>query len=300
MPRGLDLRYLMNRSNRPSSLAFLGTSLVLALCVCGCGMPSIKDTTKAATAGVLDQSVEALEDARARQRIETIVSSPEMQRAMRDIAGGFTDGVTGSLTGEDSTRRIALLTQVIATAAARGAIESVLGEMTSAKNQTRMGEMAASTATAGTRAVMEEMTRQLAIMTMTLGPALRTTLRDDVAPGLRDAVGNPEITTALAATAFEVSRQVVLGTNQGMADLEARHRKEGTLAKLTALLANFSWLLPFLLGLGLATVVVVLVMWRRARSGHDQQIEQRPDAERSASYRYLAQRRRRFSRRATA
>jgi hypothetical protein len=186
-----------------------------------------------------------------------------MQKARRDMAASLTNGVTGSLTDEETVRRISLLTNAIATTAARAAVDSALAELTSPGNEKRLEEMAASTATAGTRAAMQEMNAQVAAAMETYGPGLRTALSEEVASGVRDVLTRPELQQALSATAFELARQVVLGTNQGTADLEKQNKKAGTLAKLTGLLAEASWLLPVLLAGAVATIVVLIVRMRR-------------------------------------
>jgi hypothetical protein len=238
-------------------------AVLLGSLVSGCGMPVIKEATKQATAGAMEQGVGAFEEERMRQRVADIVASPEMQKAMHDIAAGFTNGVTSSLTDEETVKRISLLTNVIATAAARAAVDSALAELTSSGNEKRMAEMAVSTATAGTRAAMQEMNAQIAASMDTFGPGLRSALSEDVALGVRDVLTRPELQQALSATAFELARQVVLGTNQGTADLEQRHKKVGTLAKVTGLLDEATWLLPVLLLGALGTIAVLVVRMRR-------------------------------------
>lgn len=275
------------------SLARNLTLLFAAWLLAGCGMPLIKDATKQATAGAMDQSLASLGDARTRQRIEDITASPEMQQVLRDIAGGATSGVTGSLTDEETVKRIARLTDAITRAAARAAVEATISEMSSAKTQRQMQELAVSTATAGTRAAMEEMSKQMSLMLVTLGPALRTTLNDDVGPGVRDAFGNPNIQAALGATAFELARQAVLGTNQGMADLEERHKKVGTLAKITSLISA-SWVIPVVLAIALATVIVFLLRRRAHARAHESEA---PHGRTGLGHGHLMHRRRRAARR---
>jgi hypothetical protein len=257
-------RVLMNRNIPFIHLRLAGAVVLLvAGLVSGCGVPVIKEATKQATAGAMEQGLGAFEEERMRQRVADIVASPEMQKAMRDIAAGFTNGVTGSLTNEETVKRISVLTNVVATTAARAAVDSALAELVSPSNEKRMEEMAVSTATAATRAAMQEMNAQVVASMETFGPGLRTALSEDVASGVRDVLTRPELQQALAATAFELARQVVLGTNQGTADLEQRHKKVGTVAKITGLLAEASWLLPVLLAGALATIVVLIVRMRR-------------------------------------
>jgi hypothetical protein len=243
--------------------------------VSGCGMPIIKEATKQATAGALDQGIVSLEDAKTRQRVADLVASPEMQAAMRDIAAGFTNGVTGSLSNEETLRRLALLTNVLATTAARAAVDATLADVGSAENQRRMQEMAVGTATAATRAAMQEMSTQLAAMMMSLGPVLRTTLSEDVAPGMRDVLGSNDVRGALSGVAFEMARQAVLGSNQAMADLEKTRKKTGMIARIGGMFEGLSWLLPVLLAISVATIVILLARGRiRSRSEKKDVVEE--------------------------
>jgi hypothetical protein len=254
----------MHRGTRVAGFSLTAALLVLiAWLSCGCGMPVIKEATKQATAGAMEQGLSAFEEERIRRRVADIVASPEMQQAMRDMAAGFTSGVTGSLTNEETVKRITVLTNAIAVTAARAAVDSALAELTSPSNEKRLEEMVVSVATAGTRAAMEEMNAQVATEMGTFGPALRTAVSDDIALGARDVLARPELQQALSATAFEMARQVVLGTNQGTADLEERHKKVGTLARLTGLLAEATWLLPVLLAGALGTIVFLAVRMHR-------------------------------------
>jgi hypothetical protein len=203
----------------------------------------------------MDQGLVTLEDVRTRQRVAEVMASPEVQNAIRDIAAGFTNGITGSLTNEETVQRLTALTRAITSTAARAAVDVALSEVTSTANQRRLEKMAEATATAATRAAVREMSADMA----------------GVAGGLgADARG------ALASVAFEVARQAVLGTNQGMADLEQHKKKTGSLARLSGMLLEFSWLLPVLLAVCVATIVVLVVRSRRYRHGIEEHTRDPP------------------------
>ncbi len=247
--------------------ALLALLLLAALAAClGCAVPVIREASRQATAGALDQGMGVLEDPRTRQRVAELMGTPEMQQAMRDVAAGFTNGVTGALTTDEATQRIARLTSLVAETAARAAVDASLSEAASAENQRRMEEMASATATAATHAAMQTMATEMAAIMGELGPVVQTTMRDDVAPSVRDLFNSAEIRGALGGAAYEMSRQAVLGSNEALAELEKRKQKTGMIARVSGVVAQTSWLLPLLLAVFLATIIVLAVWLARARA----------------------------------
>jgi hypothetical protein len=257
--------------------SIVASALLLALVLsCGCAMPAIREAGRQVTAGAMDQGLVALEDARTRQRVAEVMVSPEVQDAMRDIAVGLTNGVTGALTNDDMLKRVTFLTNAIAATAARAAVGVALSEVTSTANQRRLEEMAEVTATVASRAAMREMGAEMADMAGGLGS---------------DARG------ALASVAFEVARQAVLGSNQGMADLEQHKEKTGSLARLSGMLFEFSWFLPVLLGVCVVTIVVLVVRSRVQAKRYRQGFQEHPREPSTLAKRHLLQGRHRFVRR---
>jgi hypothetical protein len=256
----------------------VGSALLLALVLsCGCAMPAIREAGRQVTAVAMDQGLVALEDARTRQRVAEVMASPEVQDAMRDIAVGLTNGVTGALTNDDAFKRVTFLTKAIAATAARAAVDVALSEVTSSVIQRRLEEMAEATATVASRAAMREMGAEMAGM----------------AGGLESNARG-----ALASVAFEVARQAVLGSNQGMADLEQHKEKTGSLARLSGMLFEFSWLLPVLLAVCIVTIVVLVVRSRVQAKRYREGFEEHPREPPTLARRHLLlQGRHRFVRR---
>jgi hypothetical protein len=213
--------------------SIVASFLLVVVLSCGCAIPAIREAGKQVTAGAVDQGLVALEDVRTRQRVAEVMASPEVQDAMRDIATGFTNGMIGAMTTDEALKRFTFLTKALAATATRAAVDMALSEITSTANQRRLEEMAETAATAATRAAMREMGADMAGM---------------MAGGL-----GSEARGALASAAFEVARQAVLGSNQGMADLEQHKKKTGSLARLSGMLLEFSWLLPILLAVCIAS-----------------------------------------------
>jgi hypothetical protein len=256
--------------------SIVASFLLVVVLLCGCAIPAIREAGKQVTAGAVDQGLVALEDVRTRQRVAEVMASPEVQDAMRDIAAGFTNGMTGAMTTDEALKRFTFLTKALAATATRAAVDVALSEVTSTVNQRRLEEMAEATATVATRAAMREMGADMAGMAGGLGSEARG---------------------ALASAAFEVARQAVLGSNQGMADLEQHKKKTGSLARLSGMLLEFSWLLPILLAVCIATIVVLLVRSRAQAKRYKHGFEEHPRETPTLAKRHLLQGRHRFVRR---
>jgi hypothetical protein len=246
------------------TLAFVFFAAMLAST--GCAVPTIREASRQATAGALDQGLGVFEDERTRRRVTELMATPEMQQAMRDVAAGFTNGVTGALSTDETMQRIALLTNVVAATAARAVVDTALAEAASADNQRRMETMAAATATAATHAAMQAMSTEMVAMAGELGPAVRTAMNEDVGPSVRNLFRSPEIRGALGGAAFEMSRQAVLGSNEALAELEQRKKKTGLIARASGVFAQSAWLLPLAFAVFLATIIVLVVWLARTRA----------------------------------
>jgi hypothetical protein len=236
----------------------------------GCGAP-LRDASRQATAGALDQALDTFEDARMRQRVAAFLATPEAQQTLREaaagLAAGFAEGSIETLSEDDKVRqRLVMLSSLVASTATRAAMESAVEEASSPETTRRLQGIAVGTATLATRAAMQEMNSDLVSMMGTLGPAIRATMTDDVEPGVHELLNSSEVRSALAAAAFEMSRQAVLGSNEGLAELEQKRRKTGLLARLSGAFASATWLLPLFLAVCAATIVTLTMGLFRMRS----------------------------------
>jgi hypothetical protein len=234
----------------PLLLCAIVASLPLSI---GCA-PSVAAAAKAATQGATDQTLQSLEDARVRQQILGIVRSPEMQATIQALASGVTKGVMGTVASDDAAKRTEQLASAITETVTRTAIDSVLSETTTRANEQRLQEVATLTANTAVRAAMSTMASELR---QDVGPALGTMMREDIAPSLRGLMGDPEIRGQLGTAAFEMARQAVLGSNEGMAELEAKKPKKGFLAHMSGVFAEGGIVLTVLLVILLGTIGVL-------------------------------------------
>ena len=192
----------------------------LALLCGGCAA-SVEGASKAASKGATAGSVQTLEDPEVRQRVAEFAGSPEMQRAIEEVAGDATRGAADALTDKEMSERTRRLASAIAADATREAM----------------------------RTMADELPR-------TVGPAIASVGRD-TASAVRSSLADPDLRADVSSTVFELSRQVVFGSNEATAELERNKQQGGTLAHASRIFAQGGILLLVLLVL-LALGVVVL------------------------------------------
>ncbi len=237
---------------------------IAALALGGC-TPSLqsatRDVTQAAVPAAIDSTLKTLDQQQTRDRVLDIMSSPEMQKSIALLAANFARGATEGLTSDEMAKRSTALASVIAATASQVAVDAVLSQSTSAANEKRMAELISVATAAATRSAIESMATE---MPRTLGPALSEMLRDSVTPAVRGVVSGPEVRSSLGTIAFELSRQAVLGSNEGMAELEREHHKKGLLAHLTSMFAEggLVTILAVLAGAAIIGLLVALFMTR--------------------------------------
>lgn len=236
--------------------------LLWAACACGASIQSAaKEVTKGAAPAAVTGGLQALDEPATRARIAELMASPEVQKAVRDLAGAATAGATKALTDSQLAKRTAELADGIATLATRAAVDAALEQATSPVNQRRIEQIAAAAADSAVRNSMRALADELP---RTMGPALATAVRSDLAPSLQALVG-PELRNVIAQTAYEVARQAVLGSNAGLAELEQRQTKTGTLARMTGWLSHGGWYLAAAIGMVFALFTAIVILFRRTR-----------------------------------
>jgi hypothetical protein len=227
--------------------------LILVGILSGCA-PSLKsagsDLAKGVVPSAMDSEVRKLEEQQIRERVLAIMNSPEMQKTLESMAAGFAKGAAEGLTRDEMAQRYREIATSIATVASRVAVDAMLEESTSPANQRRLAELMAMASAAATRSAIQAMAEE---MPRTLGPAFEQMLHDSVVPTVEHMVKDTDAHSIVGSLAFEASRQAVLGSNEGMAELEQKRDKEGLLARLTDLFAH-RWVF-------VAVAVVVLGMF---------------------------------------
>ncbi|MBX3188361.1 MAG: hypothetical protein KF819_15190 [Labilithrix sp.] len=202
-------------------------AFVLSTFVLGCGA-----TVRSASAGAAEAATQAavvtLEDPETRARVGAVLASPEMQRAMRELSAEVSQGVIDGLTDEERDARVQRLVATITAATMR----SAAGQISD-----------------------------------TLAPAIRKAIVEEMGPGLGDALKAPAFKAAMAELSYDVARAAVMGSNEALAELaEKQRRDEGgaPLGTIGAFVAPRGWMLGALV----ATLILgapLAWLWREHR-----------------------------------
>ncbi len=189
--------------------------MVLAVTLCsavlpGCA-PAIRGTSaeaaKGATSGLTQESLAQLEDPQTRARIAAVLGTPEMQKALQELAAGLSEGVVLGLSDEALAAHVdkvaGRFADVLVTTMSKTADAA-----TSPEAQARMSRFVGAVVASAVRAAAAEIPR------------------GGVAPGLAEIVNAPELKHAIGEVARTIAHQGVVGSNEGMSELEAQEDKE--------------------------------------------------------------------------
>ena len=247
--------------------------IAVALTLCSGCASSVKEASKGATTG----ATEAMEEPANRQRVLSIVESPEMQAAVRDLAADATSGAVSVIADEKSAEQIRRFAVEVARAAASAAVDAALTQTASPENQRRMQQSAMAMAESVTQASMSRFAEDLP---RTVGPAMGQVVRDDVAPSLQQLASSPDTRAAFSSAIYEAARQSVLGSNEATAELERSKPKKGLLARASSVMTAGGAIVGVALVVLLATIVVLLLALLRARSEVTRYLAMHTDDER--------------------
>ena len=216
---------------------------------------------------VIDESLASLEDARNRERIEQILGTPEMQRAIQETASAVTTGAlapdaVGHLQGVTAE-----LTHTVADVLARDLREKIIpasveGMKESLRDALSPEAVAAATSalrhavSQATDAAIESAARDLP---RTLAPALRASIVE--------SLDSPDLRASVAGIAADATRAALLSSRDVIIELRDQHGEEAGLVDhlvdrvqrlLIATIAG-----TFAIGAALGALIVGLVRLRR-------------------------------------
>ncbi len=278
---------------RALGIGVFGCATALALAGCSHTVGQIVgDAAAHAAPAVIDASVDALDEPATRRQILDIIQSPEVQRAVQLLMARLLDGTLDALTGDARAARLAQLADRLAAsmaeavgralhaqlapelaAAVAQSVTAALQTATNPENEARIGAL-----------VAVRVERSVSALTSQLRPTLRAVLREDVGPALRDALEDKATQDALARAMRGLTRQAVLGMQDGLAEVAARQQAgqnaPSLLEQLQALAVDGSHLVRSL-AIGLAALVVGLLVWlarTRARAAHATRVANRHEA----------------------
>ena len=270
-----------------SRLIRLTASLAVAAATSGCAMPANVaklnlDIPRDATPVAIEAGLRAMNDPANQQRIQQMVSSPEMKAVERELMSGMVDGSLAALNDTDRAERIGELTSRYATGILQAFSREVapqigpaVSELVRSAIRGAMSEALKPDTHAGLAAAISS------AMTRDLGPALQRVISENLAGGIAEALQKDEVSRALGETAHLVGREMVLGVNEGMARIQAAKPKGepsvlGSLESLVNKSSNIAIGITWVLGavvLVLAGLLARLLMQaRKYRSESEAQV----------------------------
>ncbi len=200
---------------------------------CGASVAELSaEIPKAATPAVVEAGLDTLEDPSTRLRLARLLATPEIRAIQRELAAGLLDATLAALgdeerirphrrahvarRGQDVSRRgpgAALRWPPSVTrGAVGGALDAALDPGRTKAIEGSVGAVVETTVRSAARGIEEaDVAKSVSsAMTTQIGPALGTTLRDDVTPGLASTLGDERLHRALGATAHVLGREMVL------------------------------------------------------------------------------------------
>jgi hypothetical protein len=232
----------------------------------GCARPAER-VARHASPEAVEGAVAGLAEPEVQAQIADIANDPEVRRAAENIAATATDGIIAALSEEERQEELTTMAgryvSAVSAAAARtmgrelgpelervitGSVDASIREMASEQNISRLERLSAGLTDSVMRGVLIAMRSGIA------PEFAREVLHDVVRPGLI-AMLDAEMNHALGVTAYEVSRQAVLGAEAGLA---GRHEGQGILQRwlLAGPSAIVAWLVLLALVLGLVWLAV--------------------------------------------
>ncbi|RYG66020.1 hypothetical protein EON77_17875 [bacterium] len=255
----------------------LGASLALLLAASsGCSVPTIRGATaeavKGATPAVADSALDLMEDEQTRQRMMRVLSSPEVQESIKSLTADVSKGVLAGLTDEEVKAR--------STALVESMTHAMLQSVTRPENLaaiSRATEAVTASAVHGAmRAAKEDISRDIGpelhrVMTEELGPAFSQVLRERVVPGVAGILNEPVMRDSLASTVRLVAKEAVVGSNEGLAELEHQHPSDGMLAGTVKFFTSHIWVA------GALMLGMIIALWQGASFLRRRREERRQD-----------------------
>lgn len=240
------------------------------------------DIPRDATPVAIEAGLRAMNDPASQQRLQQMAASPEMKRAERELIAGMVDGSLAALSETDRAERIGALTSRYATGMLQGFSRDLAPQLGPAVSQV----MRSAVNGAMTEAMKPE--NQLGIttavssaMTRDLGPALQKVISDNLAPGIAAALQNDEVKRALGDTAHLLGREIVLGVNEGMTQIQESKAKGepsplgslGSLAnKGSNIASGITWVLGALVLVLAALLAKLLMQTRKYKSESEERM----------------------------
>lgn len=290
------------RKSRISKLLPLFVSLILPLGTTGCLEHIASVLPSISTPATISSGLKALDDPKNKARLEHILATPEIKVIQRELVADVLDGSLAALSERERVDRVGDLTARYAASIMRGlskesapqlapatsaAMRGVMSATLSDDNQRQMQHLVGALVQASMDPVVKsladaDLSGSTATAMTKLGPVVQQVLRENLGPGLAQALSSDEVKHALGETAHVLGREMVLGANEGLARVQENKTVDdssllgsvSSLARQGATATRFApWILTAVTFMLIAWVIRLLGQTRRYRTESEQRAE---------------------------
>jgi hypothetical protein len=241
--------------------------LGVLLCLSGCRArlnSAIAEAPRKAVPAAIDEVLIAGEDPAIRARftraIAVLLETPEMQRAIAEVAKAAVAGAFAQASSEESKQRVAELTKVVSSALAESLAQDVvpavmssarasLNDELSPEEVSRLEGVVTSLTTTATRAAMRAAASEIPA---TVGPAVRESLAQELQ--------SAELRAAVSVVVTDAARQAVIASRQAVVDVRDQgiaSGKPGPIEGMRRTALRFAWVGSIVV----AAILVGLAAW---------------------------------------
>ena len=220
----------------PSLVRALG--LLWLTAALGCALTPrrmARDIAAATPPAAINSTLRALNDDENQRLMIQLMASPEMHAAARDFAGEIADGALTALAEPERTARLeAMATRYMATltrAFSRSLAEGMRRDLGAAVAEGMRQTVASTMREVLREGYQRDMERMAGGITRATVEAASRGMAEgigrDLIPALRTALLNEQTSGALAAASRSLAREVVLGSNDAMSQLQRQQERTG-------------------------------------------------------------------------
>jgi hypothetical protein len=228
--------------------SLLRRALALACIVTGLGCAltprgMARDIATVSPPAAINSTLRALNDDENQRLMVQLLSSPEMHQAARGLAGEIADGTMEALTESEriarieamSTRYLETMTRALMRSMAAGMRRDLAPAITAMMRET----VAATMHEALSEGYQRDLERVAGGLTRasveSASRAMAEGISRDLVPSIRTALLNEQTANALSVASRSLAREVVLGSNDAMTQLQHQQERTGRASFLSRL-----------------------------------------------------------------
>lgn len=215
---------------------------------------------------VIDESLASLEDERNRERIEQILGTPEMQRAIRETASAVTTGALGPDAVDHLQGVTAELTDTVADVLARDLREKIIPASVEGMQASMRDALSPQAVAAATSALRRAVAQATDAAIQSAAHDLPITLAPAIRASIVESLDSPDLRASVAGIASDATRSALLSSRDVIIELREHGEEAGIIDHLIdrvqrLLVATVAG--TFAVGAALGALLVGLLRLRR-------------------------------------